>query len=79
MRKIFEEYGNVMLKILIALFMIGTIIGLAVYRPWEKPNLSDKTSIQYIEINGNLDAYTDDNTNSWASGTVNNQEKDYAI
>ena len=79
MRKIFEEYGNVMLKILIALFMIGTIIGLAVYRPWEKPNLSDKTSIQYIAINGNLDAYTGDYTDSGASVTVTNPENDYAI
>ena len=79
MRKIFEEYGNVMLKILIALFMIGTIIGLAVYRPWEKPDLSDKTSIQYIAINGNLDSYTGDYTDSGASVTVTNPENDYAI
>lgn len=79
MRKFFQEYGGVILKVLIAILFIGIVVGLAVYQPWAHPEFSDDTKIHYTSVNGNLAIYTGDPQDSGAKVNVTNPTTDYQV
>lgn len=79
MRRFFQEYGGVILKVLIAILFIGIVVGLAVYQPWAHPSFSDDTKIHYTSVNGNSAIYTGDPQDSGAKVTVSNPTSDYQV
>lgn len=79
MRRFFQEYGGVILKVLIALLFISIVVGLAIYQPWAHPSFSDDTKIHYTSVNGNSAIYTGDPQDSGAKVTVTNPASDYQV
>ena len=79
MRRFFQEYGGVILKVLIALLFISIVVGLAIYQPWAHPSFSDDTKIHYTSVNGNSAIYTGDPQDSGAKVTVTNPTSDYQV